>query len=72
MFGRVVSYLRVSTDKQGKSELGIQAQREAIQRFTLSEGLAVADEFVEVETGRGADALDRRPQLSARWRRQGS
>ena len=65
MFDRAVSYLRVSTDKQGKSGLGIQAQREAIQRFALSEGLAVADEFVEVETGKGADALDRRPQLSA-------
>jgi DNA invertase Pin-like site-specific DNA recombinase len=65
MFNSVVSYLRVSTDKQGKSGLGIQAQREAIQRFALTEGLAVADEFVEVETRKGADALDRRPQLSA-------
>jgi DNA invertase Pin-like site-specific DNA recombinase len=62
---RIVSYLRVSTDKQGKTGLGIQAQREAISRFASAEGMEVAAEFVEVETGKGADALARRPQLSA-------
>jgi DNA invertase Pin-like site-specific DNA recombinase len=59
------SYLRVSTVGQGKSGLGIEAQREAIHRFATAEGLHVAGEFVEVETGKGADALDRRPQLAA-------
>lgn len=59
------AYLRVSTAQQGKSGLGLEAQREAIKRFAEGEGLHVAGEFVEVETGKGADALDRRPQLAA-------
>jgi DNA invertase Pin-like site-specific DNA recombinase len=59
----IVAYLRVSTGKQGKSGLGIEAQREAIARFAAAEGLVVAFEHVEVETGKGADALDLRPQL---------
>ena len=61
----IISYIRVSTGKQGRSGLGIEAQREAIARFAAAEGLEVLTEFVEVETGKGADALDRRPQLSA-------
>jgi DNA invertase Pin-like site-specific DNA recombinase len=59
----IVAYLRVSTGKQGKSGLGIEAQREAIARFAEAEGLAVAFEHVEIETGKGADGLDLRPQL---------
>jgi DNA invertase Pin-like site-specific DNA recombinase len=59
----VVAYIRVSTDKQGKSGLGIEAQRAAIARFVEAEGLALLGEHVEVETGKGADALDRRPVL---------
>ena len=59
----IISYLRVSTGKQGKSGLGIVAQREAIARFTI-EGLEVLSEFVEVETGKGSEALDRRPKLA--------
>lgn len=60
---QVVAYLRVSTDRQGKSGLGIEAQREAVARFATAEGLEVLAEFVEVETGKGCDALDRRPKL---------
>jgi DNA invertase Pin-like site-specific DNA recombinase len=59
----LVSYLRVSTAGQGRSGLGIEAQREAIRRFAEAEGLDVIAEHVEVETGKGADALDRRPVL---------
>ncbi len=62
---QVVSYIRVSTNGQGKSGLGIEAQREAIARFCDNEGMAIGSEFVEVETGKGADALERRPQLRA-------
>ena len=62
---QVVSYIRVSTGKQGKSGLGIEAQRDAIARFAGTEGCEVVAEFVEVETGKGADALDRRPKLAA-------
>ena len=61
---QVVSYIRVSTGKQGASGLGIEAQREAIARFVEAEGMALAGEYVEVETGKGSDALDRRPQLA--------
>ena len=60
---KIILYLRVSTDRQGRSGLGIEAQREAISRFAKAEGLTVLAEFVEVETGKGADALDRRPVL---------
>ena len=60
-----ISYVRVSTEKQGRSGLGIEAQRNAISRFADAEGFQIADEFVEVETGKGADALDRRPELAA-------
>ena len=54
--------------KQGKSGLGIDAQREALERFAAAEGLQLGRLYVEVETGKGSDALDRRPQplLSAR------
>lgn len=61
----MVSYLRVSTQAQGKSGLGIEAQREIVRRFAETEGCAIIAEFVEVETGKGGDALDRRPQLAA-------
>src|SRR5271156_1038796 len=62
---QIVSYIRVSTDKQGKSGLGIEAQREAIARFAATEGCELLAEVVEVETGKGNDALDRRPKLAA-------
>lgn len=61
----LVAYYRVSTREQGRSGLGLDAQRGAIARFAEAEGFEVAAEFTEVETGKGADALDRRPQLTA-------
>ena len=62
---RAVAYLRVSTQRQQRSGLGIEAQRAAIERFAAAEGLTIISEYVEAETGKGADALDRRPQLAA-------
>ena len=61
----VITYIRVSTSGQGRSGLGIEAQRHTLGQFAHTEGFEVAREFVEVETGKGADALDRRPQLKA-------
>jgi DNA invertase Pin-like site-specific DNA recombinase len=61
----VIAYYRVSTDRQRRSGLGIEAQRAAVHRFAEAEGLEVLAEYVETETGKGADALDRRPQLAA-------
>jgi len=60
-----IAYYRVSTARQGKSGLGIEAQKAAVQRFAGAEGIEVIGEHVEIETGKGADALDRRPELAA-------
>src|SRR5689334_13202081 len=60
---QIVSYIRVSTQRQGQSGLGVEAQRDAIARFAAAEGLHLLAEYVEIETGKGADALDRRPVL---------
>jgi DNA invertase Pin-like site-specific DNA recombinase len=60
-----VAYLRVSTQRQQRSGLGIEAQRAAIARFAEAEGLTIVREYVEAESGKGADALDLRPQLAA-------
>jgi DNA invertase Pin-like site-specific DNA recombinase len=59
-----VAYYRVSTQRQGRSGLGLDAQRAAVSRFAETEGITLLHEFTEVETGKGADALDRRPQLA--------
>ena len=56
-----IAYLRVSTQQQGRSGLGIEAQREAVARHASTSGGLVVAEFVEVESGRKA----RRPQLAA-------
>lgn len=58
----IVAYYRVSTARQG---LGLDAQRAAVHRFAVAEGLTIAAEFSEKETGKGQDALERRPELSA-------
>lgn len=65
MLKPLIAYFRVSTREQGKSGLGLEAQRAAVTRFAESEGFEIKAEFVEIETGKGADALDRRPQLAA-------
>jgi DNA invertase Pin-like site-specific DNA recombinase len=57
-----VAYLRLS--KEGRN-IGLDAQREAIARFCAAEGLTLLTTFEEIETGKGADALERRPQLRA-------
>ena len=62
---RFVAYYRVSTQKQGLSGLGIEAQRHAVSNFLNSSTGALLAEFTETETGKGANALDNRPQLRA-------
>lgn len=60
-----ISYLRVSTSRQGDSGLGLEAQREAVRRFLRAAGGRLVAEFQEVETGKGSNALSKRPQLRA-------
>lgn len=65
MLTEMVAYIRVSTQKQGRSGLGLEAQRQRIAQFAQAEGLTIVSEHVEIETGKGADALERRPVLAA-------
>jgi DNA invertase Pin-like site-specific DNA recombinase len=58
-----VTYYRVSTQKQGASGLGLDAQRNSVANYLLGSSKTVLAEFVEIETGKGSNALDRRPQL---------
>ena len=62
---RAIAYLRVSTQRQYRSGLGLEAQRATIERFAADDSLTIMAEFVEAESGKGSDALDRRPQLAA-------
>ncbi len=69
--GRYVAYFRVSTDRQGRSGLGLDAQRDAVAAFLDGGGRKVVAEFQEVESGRDDD----RPELAkavARCRLTGS
>src|SRR6202045_2601669 len=59
--GKFVSYLRVSTDKQGRSGLGVEAQREAVARYLNGGNWTLAAEYVETESGKRSD----RPKLAA-------
>src|SRR5215468_4310062 len=59
--GKFVSYLRVSTDKQGRSGLGLEAQREAVAAYLNGGKWTLVTEYVETESGKRAD----RPKLEA-------
>lgn len=52
---KFVSYLRVSTDRQGKSGLGLEGQRQAVSNYLNGGDSRLVAEFVEVESGRNAD-----------------
>jgi len=60
MDGRFISYLRVSTDRQGKSGLGLEAQREAVAGYLNGGRWTLTAEYVEIESGKD----DARPQLA--------
>lgn len=57
---RLVAYERVSTARQGQSGLGLEAQRQTIDRFATERGAEVIARFTEVESGRKSD----RPELA--------
>ena len=56
---KAISYLRVSTDRQGKSGLGIEAQRTKVAEMVAEQGLSFQKEFLEVQSGKSR----KRPQL---------
>lgn len=58
---KYVAYYRVSTQQQGRSGLGLQAQRNAVMDYLNGDGWELMDEFTEVESGKKAD----RPELAA-------
>ena len=58
-----VLYFRVSTARQGMSGLGLDAQRLTVAQYLAGGTRTVLAEFVEVETGKGANALEKRPEL---------
>ena len=58
-----IAYIRVSTGRQGKSGLGLEAQQAAIERFATQESFAIGQTFTEVQSGKDDD--NKRPQLSA-------
>ncbi|GJH39044.1 recombinase family protein [Paraburkholderia hospita] len=62
---KIVAYIRVSTQRQGMSGLGLEAQQDAIRNHLSSTGAAMVGEYIEVETGKGANAINKRPQLAA-------
>lgn len=62
---KYVAYYRVSTERQGRSGLGLEAQREAVRQFLSAGGWPPIAEFTEIETGKGSNALAKRPQLQA-------
>jgi DNA invertase Pin-like site-specific DNA recombinase len=57
--GKFVAYYRVSTDRQGKTGLGLDAQRQAVATYLNGGNWQIVAEFTEVESGKRAD----RPQL---------
>ena len=60
-----IGYLRVSTKEQGRSGLGLAAQRRDIETFGEREGFSIKSWYQDVQTGAGADALLLRPGLAS-------
>jgi DNA invertase Pin-like site-specific DNA recombinase len=61
----IIVYCRVSRRSPSPPTTGPGGATGALERFVAAEGFDIVGEFKEVETGKGADALDRRPQLAA-------
>jgi len=58
---RFIAYYRVSTDKQGQSGLGLEAQQQAVRAYLNGGAWELVGEFTEIESGKKDD----RPQLAA-------
>jgi DNA invertase Pin-like site-specific DNA recombinase len=64
-YGKFIAYFRVSTDRQGKSGLGLDAQREAVMSYLDGGRWALVDEFTEIESGKHNDRPELRKALAA-------
>jgi DNA invertase Pin-like site-specific DNA recombinase len=60
MKGHFVAYYRVTTDRQSKSDLGLEAQQEAVRNYLNGSEWTLVGEFIEVESGKGRA----RPELA--------
>ena len=63
--GKFVAYYRVSTQKQGRSGLGLDAQREAVRTYLNGGNWSIAAEFTEVESGKRSDRPEFAKALAA-------
>jgi DNA invertase Pin-like site-specific DNA recombinase len=61
--GKFIAYYRVSTNKQGQSGLGLEAQQAAVRAYLNGGEWSLLSEYQEIETGKGHDAIAKRPQL---------
>jgi DNA invertase Pin-like site-specific DNA recombinase len=69
--GRFIAYYRVSTDRQGRSGLGLDGQREAVRTYLNGGAWSLVDEFTEIESGKRNDRPELAKALSA-CRRMGT
>ena len=60
-----IGYIRVSTQEQGRSGLGLEAQQDRIKRFCEAEGFNLTDWFSDIQSGKGDQTSNQRPGLEA-------
>lgn len=59
---RAIAYYRVSTARQGRSGLGLEAQQAMVEKFAAEQGYSIAQAFIETESGKHDD--DKRAELA--------
>ena len=69
--GKFIAYYRVSTERQGRSGLGLEAQRAAVANYLDGGDWRIVAEFTEVESGRRSDRpeLDKALAAARGWHR---
>ena len=69
---RYLGYYRVSTSQQGRSGLGLEAQKAEVRRFIADEGGTLEDEWVEVQSGKEEGNRPQLQEVLARCRKDGT